>query len=106
MQIEKPGFHIPLNIKEMIDAIYRKKYLLPAIQREFVWSQEQVIRLFDSLMRDYPIGSFLFWSVKEENIKKFEFYEFVRRYHERDQTHNHKASILGEKGLTAILDCQ
>jgi hypothetical protein len=34
MQIEKPGFHTPLTIKETIDAVYRKKYLLPAIQRD------------------------------------------------------------------------
>ena len=104
--MEKPGFHIPLTIKEAIDGIYRKKYLLPAIQREFVWSQEQIIKLFDSLMRDYPISSFLFWAVKEENLKKFEFYEFLRNYHERDHTHNPKASIVGEKSLTAILDGQ
>ena len=31
------------------------KYLLPAIQREFVWDTYQIARLFDSLMRDYPI---------------------------------------------------
>jgi hypothetical protein len=36
-------------------------YFLPAIQREFVWHPEQVVRLFDSLLRGYPISSFLFW---------------------------------------------
>ena len=51
-------------------------------------------------MRDYPIGSFLFWDVKEEDLKKFEFYEFVKNYHERDRTHNPKASILGEESLS------
>ena len=28
-----------------------RQYYLPAIQREFVWSPEQIIQLFDSLMR-------------------------------------------------------
>lgn len=32
-------------------------YFLPAIQREYVWSPEQIIQLFDSLMHNYPIGS-------------------------------------------------
>jgi uncharacterized protein with ParB-like and HNH nuclease domain len=30
-------------------------FFLPAIQREFVWSTDKVIQLFDSLMRGYPI---------------------------------------------------
>ena len=38
-------------------------YFLPAIQREFVWKPAQVTRLFDSIMQDYPIGSFLFWQL-------------------------------------------
>ncbi len=35
------------------------RYFLPAIQREFVWDPEQIIELFDSIMRGYPISSFL-----------------------------------------------
>jgi uncharacterized protein DUF262 len=31
------------------------QYYLPAIQREFVWQPEQIIQLFDSLLRGYPI---------------------------------------------------
>jgi uncharacterized protein with ParB-like and HNH nuclease domain len=38
-----------------------KKYLMPTIQREVVWNTGQIERLFDSLMRDDPVGSFLFW---------------------------------------------
>ena len=38
-------------------------YFLPALQREFVWTADQVCALFDSLMRKYPISSFLFWQV-------------------------------------------
>ena len=45
--------------------------VLPAIQREFVWRPEQVVRLFDSVMRGYPIGSFLSWKVSPETAKQF-----------------------------------
>lgn len=96
----------PITIKDAINSIHRKKYLLPAIQREFVWGAYQIERLFDSLMRDYPISSFLFWEVEKENINKYQFYEFIREYHERDNTHNPKANIDGESGITAILDGQ
>lgn len=96
----------PLTIKEAIGKVDKKCYLLPAIQREFVWKTEQIERLFDSLMRDYPISSFLFWEVEKSNIPKYQFYEFIRDYHERDQRHNPKADLYGESGITAILDGQ
>lgn len=100
------AFVEPISIKEAIESVHKKDYLLPAIQREFVWGTYQIERLFDSLMRDYPISSFLFWNVEKNNIKNYQFYEFVREYHERDNTHNPKANIDGESGITAILDGQ
>lgn len=100
------AFVEPISIKEAVDSVHKKNYLLPAIQREFVWSTYQIERLFDSLMRDYPISTFLFWEVEKKNINKYQFYEFVRDYHERDNTHNPKANIDGESGVTAILDGQ
>ena len=39
-------------------------FWLPNIQRPFVWSEEQIERLFDSIMREYPIGTLLVWRTK------------------------------------------
>lgn len=100
------AFLEPVTIKEAIENIHKKNHLLPAIQREFVWGTDQIERLFDSLMRDYPINSFLFWEVEKKNISNYQFYEFVREYHERDNTHNPKANLGGESGITAILNGQ
>lgn len=100
------AFVEPITIKSAIDNIHKKKYLLPAIQREFVWESKQIERLFDSLMSDYPISSFLFWEVEKKNITNYQFYEFVREYHERDNRHNPKANLSGEDGVIAILDGQ
>lgn len=55
-----------------------EKYFLPDIQRSFVWLPEQIYTLFDSIMRGYPINTFLFWNVsssylKDKQIKKFKF---------------------------------
>ena len=102
----KSAFQNPVTIKEVVENIHRKNYLLPGIQREFVWNVDQVIRLFDSLMQEYAIGTFLFWRVDKANINKFQFYEFVRNYHERDRKHNPKASVTGEENITSILDGQ
>ena len=100
------AYQTALTIAEVVNDIHRKKYLLPAIQREFVCDTNQIERLFDSLMRDYPISSFLFWGVEKEKVNDFEFYEFLRQYHERKQVHNPKASVSGEEGVTAVLDGQ
>jgi uncharacterized protein with ParB-like and HNH nuclease domain len=35
-------------------------HFLPALQREFVWTSDQIRTLFDSLTRRYPISSSLF----------------------------------------------
>lgn len=67
------AFQTPITIKEALRNIETNRYLLPAIQREVVWSKDQIARLFDSLMRDYPIGSFLFWNVEEQNSKEYTF---------------------------------
>ncbi|WP_322065557.1 DUF262 domain-containing protein [Burkholderia ubonensis] len=39
---------------------------LPHIQRPFVWEEEQMLRLFDSLMRNYPIQTLLLWRTTDE----------------------------------------
>lgn len=100
------SFQTALTIKEVIENVHRKKYILPAIQREFVWGTDQIERLFDSLMQGYPVGSFLFWYVNKEKSKEFQFYEFIRNYHEKDNRHNPVADINGEEDIIAILDGQ
>ncbi|WP_439489960.1 DUF262 domain-containing protein [Algoriphagus sp.] len=100
------SYETALKISDVVNSIHKKKYLLPAIQREFVWNTYQIERLFDSIMRNYPISSFLFWQVDKESVNDYEFYEFLREFHERDRRHNSKADVSGEEGITAILDGQ
>lgn len=100
------AYEAPITIKKAIDNIRKKHYVLPSIQREFVWGTEQIERLFDSLMRDYPISTFLFWKVEKHKIKDFQFYEFLKNYHERKSTHNTKADISQEEDVISVLDGQ
>src|ERR1700730_17598441 len=39
---------------------------LPMFQREFVWEKEQSAKLIDSILKGFPIGTFIFWKTKEE----------------------------------------
>jgi len=100
------AFQTPITIRKAINEIHNRGYLLPAIQRELVWEAGQIEKIFDSLMRDYPIGAFLFWKVSKEKIKEYQFYEFLREYHERDKRHNPKANVTGEEDIISILDGQ
>ena len=54
------AYQTALTIANVVKDIDTKRYLLPSIQREFVWSAMQIERLFDSLMQEYPINGFLF----------------------------------------------
>ena len=75
------GFATPITIKDAIDKIVARQYLIPAIQRKFVWSSDKVETLFDSIMRGYPINSFMFWEIKDQKIKNdFKFYQFLTEY--------------------------
>ena len=51
---------------------------LPNIQRPFVWSENQIERVFDSIMREYPIGTLLIWRTKN-NIRRRKFIDHYRR---------------------------
>lgn len=96
--------YTPDNIAATVKRL-NEKYLLPAIQREFVWEPEQVVKLFDSVMRGYPIGSFLFWEVEDANRERWDVYKFLDRVREGG-THNQLANTSGIKGLTMVLDGQ
>jgi len=52
-------------------------FWLPNIQRNFVWKEDQTERLFDSLMRDYPIGTLLVWKTKSK-IKHRRFVDLYK----------------------------
>ena len=77
---------------------------LPAIQREFVWGTEKIERLFDSVMADFPIGSFLYWKLEQKNKDEWPVYEFIREY-DADSPHNTIANLAGiNKDITLVLD--
>jgi hypothetical protein len=99
-------FQSPVPVAAVLEKIYHRVYVLPAIQREFVWSTDQIRMLFDSLMRGYPIGSFLFWEVSPAAAAKFSFYDFIQDYHERNHPYAEPFKIPPGEGTTAILDGQ
>ena len=100
------AYETPLTIAEVMNDISNNKYVLPSIQREYVWDTEQIETLFDSLMQDYPIGAFLFWEIEKSKLLDYDFYEFLKNYNEKNSTHNPKVDLKGSNGVTAVLDGQ
>ena len=94
------------TIKDALDRIASHEYVLPAIQREFVWNPQQMCALFDSLMQGYPIGEFLFWRINPENSAQYRYYGFMLDYHQRDYPHCPDLGIMVDKPLIAVLDGQ
>ena len=98
------AFQTSITISDALERIHKRQYALPAIQREFVWSQEQICALFDSLMRGYPIGAFLFWEVKKKTLRRHNWYEFITRYHQRENPHCDELTIADRsRGISAVL---
>ena len=94
------------TISDALDNMASNDYVLPAIQREFVWGQEQICSLFDSVMQGYPFGEFLVWSITREKSADYRWYGFVRDYHQRDNPHCPDLGVMHDKALTAVLDGQ
>jgi hypothetical protein len=100
------SFQTPITIATALKRIQAQDLVLPAIQREFVWEEEQITRLFDSILRGYPIGSFLSWHVEPDTAAQFKFYGFVRDYHQRDAPHCPVLDLPSAKPVVALLDGQ
>lgn len=55
----------PQKIDKLIKRIDDSDIKVPAFQRGYVWKQNQVIELMQSIISDYPIGSILLWEASE-----------------------------------------
>ena len=94
------------TISDIISEMVNRDTFLPAIQREYVWTPYQIEKLFDSLMCGYPISTFLFWKIREENKKNWTSYEFLRDF-DKEHPHNRYANLDGvNTDVNLVLDGQ
>lgn len=88
------------TIKELADDFHRGEILLPEMQRSFVWQSSQVMRLFDSLYRGYPIGTILLWGMKGSVVTRPSAFETETQ----DGTHLSPSILLdGQQRLTSVV---
>lgn len=96
--------------KRVIDVVdeINEKYFLPHIQRPFVWKEEQIQKLFDSLLRGYPIGTFLFWTTMDAEVRRRKFIENFYRIYNNDFNIQKLGleDTVPRKDFTLVLDGQ
>lgn len=56
-----------MTIYEALQNIESGKYVMPAFQRQYVWDIARIEKLWDSILLDYPISTFLFWHIDDNN---------------------------------------
>ena len=94
------------TIRQAIADIDQNKVFLPALQRKFVWEKWQIELLFDSLMRNYPFGTFLFWRLHRQKAESYVFYEFLTEYNSRSPYNRRhtgaflQPEIIGTNGVS------
>ncbi|WP_416174932.1 MAG: DUF262 domain-containing protein [Bifidobacterium crudilactis] len=77
------GYQDAKTIREAMDLIRSRQYLLPGIQRRFTWGMDRIEKLFDSVMRGYPINTLMLWHVSDDLVKcDYRFYSFIESYSE------------------------
>lgn len=101
-----------ISIYEAIQNIENGKYVMPAFQRQYVWSMDKIEKLWDSILQGYPISTFLFWHVDDSNVSKDTYFcDFMKEVN-FDSTKNAKdvnydlRTIDFSVSDTAVLDGQ
>ncbi len=94
------------KIKEVMDLIDSADWVLPTFQRKYVWDQDQICDLFDSIMRSYPIGTFMVWKVNKETASQNNFYKFILHYQEFWQEMGTACPSNLKDNLYAVIDGQ
>jgi hypothetical protein len=51
---------------DLISEIKKGKIKIPKFQRDFIWSLEKTAQLLDSILKGYPIGTFILWETEEQ----------------------------------------
>ena len=78
-----------LSIREAVERINAQDncWVLPAVQRPYVWgsryeSETYICKLFDSLLKGYPIGTLIIWNTSNSVA----YHEFLRDYNNGDKS--------------------
>lgn len=58
--------HVSEKYSDFISRVEQGRVRIPHFQRNFVWELKASAKLVDSMLKGYPIGTFILWQTKEE----------------------------------------
>lgn len=59
-------------IQILVDELNSGKYFLPSFQRQYVWDEDDIKDLFDSIVKNYPIGTIILWKPSTASISEID----------------------------------
>ena len=60
------------SIQELITEVNSGKFLLPSFQRQYVWDENDIRDLIDSIINNYPIGTIILWKPSTISIAEID----------------------------------
>jgi len=89
-------------IRRYLEDLCKKKYQIPTFQRDVVWNEDNVKKMWDSIYKFYPLGSILIWKTGmklhgHRNIGGIEIQD------ENDQRNEYLYILDGQQRTTSLL---
>ena len=90
--------NIPSKLGDLLNDVKNGKIGLPDLQRPFVWKDNKVRELLDSMIKGYPIGYIMLWSSPDD-------YENVVHIGKNKKIYDQPYDLVidGQQRLTALL---
>ena len=79
---------------------------LPDIQRPYVWNEDDIYLLFDSICRDYPINTVLFWSLEKKTLENQKYIKRIKFITELGEENKIDTSPLHRDNYFLTIDGQ
>lgn len=100
------AYYNPISVREAVEKV-NDNWFLPAIQRPYDWGERDkkekfIYKLFDSIVREYPIGTLIVW----ETRKRIPHRPFLRDYESEKLERIVDKGHWGKKGVLLIYDGQ
>ena len=91
--------NIPSKVDDLVSGVLKGRIGLPDLQRPFVWTDNKVRDLFDSMMKGYPIGYVMIW----ESPADYETKKNVIGKNKKTYDEPKELVIDGQQRLTALV---
>ncbi len=99
--MEYKDWSITECIRKVNDSLF-----LPDIQRPYVWEDDDIYLLFDSICRDYPINTVLFWFLEKNTLEKEKHIKRIKFISQKGEENYPETGPLSRDNYFLVIDGQ